>query len=580
MDLGHDLTAPIADTSRTALFYVTEAWQRLSRRLARGRISALRFVGTTPDRLLVAPIDLRAADAHIATEIYAGRFPLAGNQLENGGASPFLISHPSTAFTANLHEFSWLRHMRAADHDLAAANGRSLVDDWIAAYGRNLNSIAYRPDILSVRLVAWFSHSPVVLRGADHGFYRRFLKSIALQMRYLKHIAPGILDDETRFRARIALAMASLCLPTPAGAINAAARRLDAEFERQILPDGGHISRNPQVLLTLLTDLLPLRQTYVNVGHRVPVRLSAGIDRMFAALRFFRHSNGEVALFNGASAVSANALMTILHYDDTAGQPFREAPHSAFQRLSARNSVVIADTGAPPHGQNSRKAHGGCLSFEMSSGNNRFIVNSGGPGNENPDHVLFSRLTAAHSTLTINDTSSLRFSKSRFLGPIIVGGVSKVSVENIDAPGRWLGFSASHNGYLGPVGKIHCRDLQLAEDGSALHGRDRIELPGGKPIGERDKDTATLRFHLDPAIQARQHDDGTIILNAPDGECWAFLCGDARPEIGDDVHFAGLLGLRASKQIVLTFALREISDISWTLMRVPRPPVSIEAENS
>jgi hypothetical protein len=32
---------------------------------------------STPDRLVVAPIDLRIADAHIAEEIYSGRFALA-----------------------------------------------------------------------------------------------------------------------------------------------------------------------------------------------------------------------------------------------------------------------------------------------------------------------------------------------------------------------------------------------------------------------------------------------------------------------------------------------------------------------
>ncbi|RZI57706.1 MAG: hypothetical protein EOP94_03645, partial [Zymomonas sp.] len=41
--------------------------------------------------------------------------------------------------------------------------------------------------------------------------------------------------------------------------------------------------------LDLLLDLLPLRQTYVNLGHDVPVKLIPSIDRMFPALRFFRH---------------------------------------------------------------------------------------------------------------------------------------------------------------------------------------------------------------------------------------------------------------------------------------------------
>ncbi|MCP5815729.1 hypothetical protein NL365_27490, partial [Klebsiella pneumoniae] len=84
--------------------------------------------------------------------------------------------------------------------------------------------------------------------------------------------------------------------------------RLDLELERQILPDGGHVSRNPRVNLDLLLDLLPLRQTYINLGHDVPAKLIPTIDRMYPALRFFRHQDGDLALFNGATSTPASEL--------------------------------------------------------------------------------------------------------------------------------------------------------------------------------------------------------------------------------------------------------------------------------
>ena len=77
-------------------------------------------------------------------------------------------------------------------------------------------------------------------------------------------MAPEMPDGKERLRARIALAFAALSLPVPPSALRSATRNLDAEIERQILPDGGHISRNPMAVLDLLADLLPLRQTYAN----------------------------------------------------------------------------------------------------------------------------------------------------------------------------------------------------------------------------------------------------------------------------------------------------------------------------
>lgn len=565
------LAFSILDSQRSASLYVAEIWRRLTRRAALGRISAMRFAGSTPDRLVVAPIDLRIADAHIASEIYAGRFALAGRMIDTNGQSPFHMDMPDEAFLRSLHGFGWLRHMRAADHELAFANARALVDDWITVEGRRFGGLPHEPDVVAARLIAWFSHSPIVLRGADHGFYRRFLKSIAQQTRYLRLVSASLPTGVTRFKARIALAMASLCLPASNGTIRAAARNLDHEFQSQVLPDGCHVSRNPMVLIELLMDLLPLRQTYVNVGQSPPHNMAAGMDRLFGGLRFFRHSDGELALFNGASAVSADRLLAVLRYDETSGAPFREMPHGNYQRLAIGNVVLIADTGVPPRSVASQAAHAGCLSFELSSGSNRYIVNAGAPVYAESDYAGFARMTAAHSTVTLNDSSSLRFSQSDFLGPIVTGGLHKVSVESLDESGKQVGFSATHNGYAGNLKLLHRRKVRLLTSGHEVQGRDQIlGLDEASPKPE-NQTVAVARFHVHPSIRISQSEDGAVHLTAGDGETWAFVARDLRPVIEEDVHFADLAGARASKQITLTIKVGETSQIDWKLVRIALP---------
>jgi uncharacterized heparinase superfamily protein len=565
------LAFSILDSQRSVQLYGTEIWRRFARRMALGRISALRFAGGTPDRLVVAPIDLRIADPHIAEEIYSGRFAMGGSMIDTSGGSPFQIEVANQSFSRSLHGFGWLRHMRAADHDLAFANARALVDDWIVVEGRELGGLAYEPDVLATRLIAWFSHSPIVLRGADHGFYRRFLKSIALQTRYLKHVAGAMPADATRFKARIALAMASLCLPSSAGQVRAASRHLDSEIDAQILPDGGHVSRNPMVLIELLTILLPLKQTYINLGQKPPRNLAAGMDRMFSALRFFRHSSGELVLFNGSSAVSADRLLGVLRYDETSGIAFREMPHSHYQRLSAGNTVVVADTGAPPKGGLSSQAHAGCLSFELSSGANCFIVNAGAPVVSHTSYADFARMTAAHSTVTLGDRSSLTFSHSAFLGPIVTGGVRKVSVESLDEDGKHQGFSASHDGYAASLKLLHRRKIRLLTSGHELQGRDEILRPDETAPGPDNQTSAVARFHIHPTISVSMDEDGVVHLTAGDGETWAFVARDLTPKIEEDVHFADLAGARTSKQITLEFVVGEQSKIDWKLIRTNLP---------
>jgi uncharacterized heparinase superfamily protein len=225
-----------------------------------------------------------------------------------------------------------------------------------------VSGIAWDPDIAAQRILAWLSHSTVLLKGADVGFYRRFLRSLIAHVRYLEKTAHHVPDGEARLRVRIALAAASVSLPASGRKIKRAAHGLDIELDRQILADGGHVSRNPRTGLELLLDLLPLRQTYVNLGHDLPSRLIPAIDRMYPALRFFRHQGGELALFNGATTTLANELMSVLRYDETAGKPFKALPHAGYQRLAVEDTVILVDTGLPLSAEMSRMAHAGCRS--------------------------------------------------------------------------------------------------------------------------------------------------------------------------------------------------------------------------
>ncbi|MDE1994658.1 MAG: heparinase II/III family protein, partial [Rhizobiaceae bacterium] len=481
-----------------------EAWRRMMRRGAMARLRLTRHTMRVPERLIVAPTDLRSIDPFFVEELLNGRILLAGRVLELEGRSPFTIELPSQPFAARLHSFRWLRHMRADKSDHASAQARSILNDWMSVHGRRMQGVAWAPDTAAQRLIAWLSHSPVVLQGTDSGFYRRFMRMLVFHVRYLRRIAATTRDGETRFRVRIALAMSSVAMPVGASALKRSGQALDREIDRQILPDGAHVSRNPRMALELLLDLLPLRQTYVNLGHDLPPKLIPGIDRMYPALRFFRHQDGDLALFNGATSTLANELMSVLRYDETAGQAFKALPHAKYHRLAAGHAVVIMDTGAPTSTDLSRTAHAGCLSFEMSSGKTRFIINSGSPAFAGDRYVQAARATAAHSTVTLNNTSSMLFSKSKSVGPVMIGGVKKVIVERAETDDGRDYVRAVHDGYLSAFGYAHERELSLNAAGTILTGRDRFFVPEGKKHKPKGEGIASARFHIHPSISLLQ----------------------------------------------------------------------------
>lgn len=552
----------ISDRRRVLSLYIDEGKRRVARAVRRST-PAVFFSGRfRVSRLVVAPTDLRAIDPFVAEEILAGRFPLAGRVLETDGQSPFSLELPSRQFAMRLHGFGWLRHIRAHKTAVACQNTRNVVDRWIALHGGRQTGVAWEPEVTARRIISWLSHSPVVLMEAEAGFYRRFISSLNQQVGYLHREVKTLPEGLPRLKARIAIAMASIATEASAKAIRRAGRQLDRELERQILPDGSHASRNPQASVDLLFDLLPLRQTYINLGHDIPQRLIPVIDRIYPAVRFFRHSGGDLALFNGASSSLATDLLSVLRYDETAGQPFKALPHAGYHRLAAGETVLLVDTGRPSSARLSKTAHAGCLSFELSSGRNRFIVNSGSPRFAGEQLRQLARTTAAHSTVCIGDISSARIATSVFLGSIMVSAPSRIEVDRQTGPDGSDRLSARHDGYVERFGVLHERELRINEAGTKIAGRDRLLLPDGLPALNLPTAGALARFHVHPSIALERVDQRSVRMVAPDGESWTFTLPAGELAITEDVFFADVSGIRPSQQLEVAF---EGPEIRWFL---------------
>jgi uncharacterized heparinase superfamily protein len=546
-------------------------WRRFSRRLQHGPIARWRFIGRTPDRIVLAPPDLRMADAHLANEFLQGRYSFGGATVDTEGLSPFDSPAPNLDWAAALHGFRWLRHMRGADSDAAAKQARRLVRDWTEKYGGTFDGLPWDPDIVAKRTIAWMQHSGTLLRDCDIEFYQQFLKSLAVQLRYLKTVTPGLDSGEPKLRCCIAMVFAALSLPVSQSRLLKATQRLEAELKEQVLADGIHISRNPETVLELLTDLLPLRQTYATQSENPPLILIATIERMLPALRFFRHRDGALANFNGAGYAMQERMAAVLRYDDTGGKPLSVSPHSGYQRLAMGSVTVIADTGTPPPIGASDEANAGCLSFELSSGRHRYVVNAGTDRYGPADLRLISRTTAAHSTATINDTSSCQFaatsSAKSLYGTPVIAGPRKVTVQRLEED-HAQGFIASHDGYLRPFHIIHTRQILMSHSGSVVAGMDKFAGSDGYPVRNTKKDLVTIRFHLHPQVSVTFNDEAQITLTAERDDTWVFTCNEVAPTIAQSMFFAGISGPQRTKMLVLEFHASQIDSVNWQFTRI------------
>src|SRR6266403_1832528 len=568
----------VAQRRRISTLILSRFGRNLIARASGGSLALSRLWPGRADRLIIAPHDLRTADATRAAEIYAGRFVFAGKIVTCHGRSIFDLEPPSEDWEVALLGFGWLRHLRAADTALTRANARSLVDDWISN-PLHRRAVGRRADVMARRVISLLSQAPLVLGDTDGKFYRRYLRGLTREIRYLRYAMLDIADGVPRLQVLIALCYASLCLANQARHIRSATRKLSDELQRQILPDGGHISRNPGALIELLVDLLPLRQVFTSRNIAPPPALLNAIDRMMPMLRFFRHGDGNFALFNGMGPTPTDLLTTVLAYDDARGTPVSNAPHSGYQRVEAGGTLVLMDTGRPPQLAASQEAHAGCLSFELSHRNFRILVNCGLPGTSREHWRPMARSTAAHSTVTFNDVSSCRFMESGLVrrlmrGTPILSGPRQATVNRDEDDSSATLLRVSHDGYVEEFGILHQRALMLSADGKRLDGEELFTAMHGEALASQDQ--FAVRCHLHPMIKAnRLSDSHGAMLLLPNKDVWNFNAYEDRVEIEESVYLAGTDGPRRTAQIVVYGRARKVPRVQWTFAVVAASPIGI-----
>jgi len=531
-----------------------------------------------PERLLIAPQDIRTGDPTIAADIYSGYFVFDGKIVNAHGRSPFSLDPPSPEWARNLLGFSWLRHLRAADSALARANARALVKEFIALLGKPSAHPAWEAGVVARRTLSWLSQSPMLLEGADYDDYRRFIRVLARGFWALRRRAANGLSGEMRLRAAIAMTAFALCVEGGAPLLKGSVAALNEHLRKQILADGVPIGRNPQTLIDLLFDLLPLRQAFAARGQSPPPELLNAIDRMIPALRMFRHGDGSLGLFNGMGVTAPDRIAIALSYEDARGQPIFNARHSGYQRIEAHDALVLAETGPSPPPLFSGAAHAGCLSFEFSLGFERIIVNCGNPGPQRPDLRAIARSTVAHSTLSLDDSSSCLFSAQagvqHWFDDEILSGPSYVPVsrhETVEA----TTIAVSHDGFRRRFGLIHERSLALQSNGAALRGVDKLVACHGTTAKAPNY---AIRFHVHPSVSLRLIWDGAgVALQTPSGISVIFEAGGLPIDVEPSLFLAAPEGPRASQQIVIYGSAADINEIGWSFTRrsaLPAVPAS------
>ena len=505
--------------------------------------------------------DLWPGDPALGARLMKGELLYCGvvHPLAPGGWSDGAAEARAPRLVAHAQGFTWLRDLRALGTDNARLRARALVADWLARPATG--ALARAPEVVGARVNAWLCHYDFFAASADDVFRQRLMARLLIDARALAAMVPCPLHDHRALTAYKGLLACAVAMPELAHLLARYIRHVAAELGRQVLLDGCHVERSPAAHLAALRELAEMRALMHTGQIAPPLALAACLDRMTPALRAFRHADGGLALFNGTQEENP-ALIDLVLAQAARGRSVQAAlPEGGFIRLQVGRSLLFVDAGPPPPPGYDALAHAGTLSFELSAGRERMIVNCG--AGVTPQWQEALGRTAAHSVLTIADRSS-----SEFAGG---GGITRrpahVEIDHKQSGGaHWLDLS--HDGYQRGFGAIHRRRLYLAESGEDIRGEDFVEAD--QPVA------FVLRFHLHPDVATKlESEPGSVLLTLGSGAQWRMRLDGGVVSIDESIYL-GAGAPRPSRQIVVSatppasdaFVAGEPQAVRWAISRV------------
>ncbi len=578
-------------TRDIALAGLLKAWRRLCVDLgAPARAVNLSSVQTPDFASLPKPLNLGDVDQGL--RLLDGRIDLGSQSLDVGTqGDPWSIPAPSQIYAGRLHGFNWLDDLTAIalSKTLARKNpalckhagkrARHLVDSWIAIYGK-WNPYAWRDDILTDRIFAWLNNWQALLDEGDQQLATDRRTSLVRQLKRLRKTYGRTQAGLPRLKAAACLVVGGACLDGNQKALlDHGLDVLDDEIEKQILADGGHISRSPELTRRALKILIRTEYALEARGISGSKEIRRAIDRITPMLTFFTAGDGRGFGFNGGGTGEPGKTKTLLAYANLNAKAFGYAPHTKYNRLERGGTTVMIDVGDAPPRPFDLDAHLAPLAFEMSTPGGPMIVNCGW-NQDQPGHWRQSmRSTAAHSTLVLDNHDTGKLLQPGFRANLLGAAVSQDangvhSSRNEQDTGTWL--EASHNGYLKSYGLCHRRRLYMDLTGADIRGEDQLFVPlGGLPL-RRDLIPFALRFHLHPNVKVTLAQNGySALLILPDGKGWRFRADGGPLKLEKSVYLADGNRPRPTEQLVIYGQAYGDSDgqtksnrVRWTLKRM------------
>jgi uncharacterized heparinase superfamily protein len=459
-----------------------------------------------------------------------------------------------------LHNFCWLPALNIkTEKEL----GCLIIDQWINNFS-NYNEKYWTLDVVTMRLIYWISSYEIIFKNSDLIFRSKVINNIVKQTKHLFKNISLVSSGVDKIKSLAALILVGNSFEQYEEYTQYGLKNLEDELGSFINKDGFVKSKNPEDLFWALYFLVLIKEWLTLSRKQTPAFINIYINSLGICFKFLRFSNGDLPLFNGANHINTEKFYEFL---ESRGYEFENMENifCGYAKIKSKKIELFIDANNPSTMLHSRNYQAGPLSFELASNGIKFICNSGSGKNLGEELSYLSSSTAAHSTVTINDTSSCIFQKNalvrKYFGNSLIEkhNIFKTEFKNDK---EFIQCIIAHDGYEKRFKILHERQITLFKSKNHIEGIDSLKC---KSLENKNL-TFSVRFHIHPDIRITKTMGNDILLSSSEGEGWIFRSPQIPTKIEKNLYFGNPDNIKESSFILLEGNIEnENTNIIWHL---------------
>ena len=457
-----------------------------------------------------------------------------------------------------LNNFFWLFSI-----DLKSSNTsvQLIIKNWIQI-NKKYNFKSWGFDTTSKRLIAWLSNSKLTYDQSDENYKKLFSNLIRKQTFHLLNQIDKIEIFNEKLTGIASIILVGLSYKDEKNFISKGLGYLKKILKSSLDNFGFPKSRSIKQSIFLLKYLIIIREWFKESQLEIPEFINEHIYYLGQSYSFFWKNLNFDPLFNGNN-ISDNQEFD--NYLKRLGYSFenKNSEFSDYVILKNKKINLLMDIGPSPIKKFSNEYQAGALSFEFISNGKKIFTNSGYYNNKNPKLNQFSRSSASHNVLIIDDNSSCKFKKkSNDIYEINEG--LKITKKKIIFEKNYWNINAAHDGYLKKYNILYEREIEFYPENNKIIGIDK--LIGKKIISNLKFD---IRFHLNSAIKIMKTQDNKSILIDADGEGWRFTCNNYKIDIDKGLFFGKKNTSIENQNIFISGIINsQNNNITWEIVKI------------